>query len=455
MNGVTSRVTLFRQFATMLMVVVLGFAAASGGIVMVLYARDQPQLARDLLRQQAERLVEAGDRAGTLSPPDGATWRWEILNDQGRRLRSGGDAALSVPDARDRMESQRFAHLGPGVRMSGVTAIPGRDTTLWVSLSMQSPDKSVFASALLLELGEHVLLPLGPLVILLLAVGLWQVRRITRPLHTAAWEADALDPARPESRLTIPDGPIEAEVLVRAFNRALSRIETSGRFIREFNAHAAHEMRTPLAVMSLSVDRLPAGELRDRLSSDIGGLKRVVGQMLDLAQADALEASPFETFDLGAVASDVVAQLAPLAWDQQRDIALARDSEVVVTGHREAIARAVRNLLENALRHTPSGDTVEVTTGPGPRLAVRDHGPGVDDAHKEVIFERFWRGDRSRLIGAGLGLGIVQATMQAHGGRVWVEDAEGGGARFVLEFPHADGAPGAATRARGPSDSSG
>lgn len=435
MTGSTAgRATLFRQFAVMLMVVVLAFAAASGGIVMLLYSRDQPQLARDILRRQSERLVDAGAAAGRLSPPAGATWRWEIVDAGGRRIRSGGDAALFAPRVVDRMESLRFSPTATGMEMSGVTAVREGGEVTWVALTLTSVDRSLFAPALLLELGEHVALPLAPLVVLLLGLGLWQARRITRPLRTAALEADALDPARPEARLRVPDGPVEAEVLVRAFNRALARIEASGRFIREFNAHAAHEMRTPLAVMSLSVDRLEPSPLRERLTTDIEGLKRVVGQMLDLAQADVLEAAPFETFDLGAVAAEVVALLAPLAWDQGRDILLERDGEATIRGHREAIARAVRNLVENALRHSPAGAVVEVRTGPGRRLSVRDHGPGVDDADKEVIFERFWRGDRSGPVGAGLGLGIVQATMQAHGGAVRVDDAEGGGALFTLDF---------------------
>ena len=431
---IKGRATLFRQFAVILLIGLLGFTVASSGIVTLLYSRDEPQLARDLLRRQSEALVDAGPAVGRIAPPSGAVWRWRIVDDLSGQPRSGGDAGLALPGADDRAERLRYAPDGEGLDVSGVTAVRRGDRLYWVALALKSENRSLFAGALALELVEHVALPLAPLVAILLGLGLWQVGKITRPLRIAAAEADALDPARPESRLTRPDGPAEAGVLVAAFNRALARIESSGRLIRQFNAHAAHEMRTPLAVMSLSVDRLSPGELKERLTADIEGLKRVVGQMLDLAQADALETAPFAPFDLADVASEVIALLAPLAWDQGRDIVLERRGEARVIGHREAVARAVRNLVENALRHSPPGGIVEVAVGPGGRLTVRDHGKGVPDADKGAVFERFWRGDRSAAVGAGLGLGIVQATMEAHGGRVGVEDADGGGARFVLEF---------------------
>jgi signal transduction histidine kinase len=432
-SALSRRPTLFRQFAATLVLAVFGFALASGAIVLTLYSHDQPQLARDLLRQQSERLVAAGDRAGRLAPPKNVSWRWDILDQAGRRLASGGDPALPLPPE-SREEGLRFAPTAGGLFMSGTSAIDAKTGTYWVSMTLRSTDQSALRPAILLELAEHVALPLAPLILLLLVLGLWLARRITRPLSIAAHEADALDPAHPEARLTLPEGPMEAEVLVRAFNRALARIEEGNRMMREFNANAAHELRTPLAVMSLSVERLPPGEARDRILADIEGLKRVVGQMLDLAQADGLATASPETFELGAMAADVVSLLVPLAWNEGRDIALSRQGEVMVTGHREALARAVRNLIENALRHTPAGGRVEVAVGPGRELSVRDHGPGIDEAQRERVFDRFWRGDRTQLVGAGLGLGIVRATMEAHDGEVSVRNADDGGAVFTLRF---------------------
>jgi signal transduction histidine kinase len=156
--------------------------------------------------------------------------------------------------------------------------------------------------------------------------------------------------------------------------------------------------------------------------------------MLDLAQADAMIAGANGPVDLSALAEDLVALMAPLAWAGKRDIRFIKEGSPVVDGHAEAIARALRNLVENALRHTPEGTVVAVTAGPGPMLSVRDHGPGVSPENRLRVFERFWRADRELSDGAGLGLGIVQSTMEAHGGEARVEDAKGGGALFVLDF---------------------
>ena len=156
--------------------------------------------------------------------------------------------------------------------------------------------------------------------------------------------------------------------------------------------------------------------------------------MLDLAQADAIIAGANTPVSLAALAEEVVAQMAPLAWSGRRDIRFCHAGSPVVDGHAEAIARALRNLIENALRHAPEGSVVTVTVGPEPLIAVRDQGPGVPPEIRQQVFNRFWRADRARSDGAGLGLGIVQATMAAHGGAARIEDTEGDGALFVLDF---------------------
>lgn len=425
--------SLFRQLSLMLWLVVLLFGVLNAVIVVRLYAGDQAQLARDVVRLQAERLTRT-DRPESIPAPDGGQWRWELRDDRGRLTAAGGSGAMAAPAMVGRAEVIHFESVGQGVRIAGVTRTEAGGRPAWAAMTITAPSRRLFDEAILRELLEHVALPLGPLAVLLLAFSLWQVRRLTRPLQIAALEADALDPAKLEARLTVPTAPREAESLVRAMNRALGRIEADTRFIREFNANAAHELRTPLAIMRLAISRLPPGEIADSLREDVAGMSRVVSQLLDLAQADSMTPQLREEVRLGAVAADIVAQLAPMAWAQDRDIRLQADGAPAVPGHAEAIGRALRNLIENAVRHTASGSTVEVTVGPGPRIAVRDHGPGIPDDQKPLVFGRFWRADRSRSDGAGLGLGIVQSIMQTHGGDVRVEDAPGGGAVFVLDF---------------------
>jgi len=428
--------SLFSQIAATLGLVIIAFAVVNAALVMALYAGDRSQLARDMVRIEAARIVRDHSEGRAPTRPQGVTdWRWTLLDSSGRTIGSGGDPALASPSPFGAVDWTSFQETPTGVRIAGATKIKDGQGDRWVDLVIAAKSDAIFAKAITSELLEHVVLPIAPLAALLLGFSLWQVRRLTRPLRRAAAEVDALDPTMLAGRLSEPRTPQEVRVLVEAMNRALARIEAGTRLVHEFNANAAHELRTPLSIMRLAVDRLPPSEATDQIREDVAGLTRIVTQMLDLAQADAMTAGVNGPVDLRALAEDLVAQMAPLAWAAKRDIQLVANASPVVDGHAEAIARALRNLVENALRHTPEGSAVTITVGPDARVSVRDSGPGVTPENRQRVFERFWRADRERSDGAGLGLGIVQATMDAHGGEAHVEDAEGGGALFVLDFP--------------------
>lgn len=285
------------------------------------------------------------------------------------------------------------------------------------------------------EIIQHVLLPLIPLSLLLLLFNVFAVRRVLHPLQRAEAEVEALDPGNVLLRLSDATGPREVSTLVRAVNRALARLDEAMAILRGFTANAAHELRTPLAIMQLSLDKLPPSPLRDDLQTDTQHLTRLVGQMLDLAQADALAVEPHLLVDLTDIGRDVVAAMAPKAFEARRDLRFESMGDTRTLGHAEAIYRIYRNLIDNALAHAPGETPIEVTAGPGPQLSVRDYGHGIADEDLPHIFERFWRKDRRTTDGAGLGLGIVQRLVQAHGGAITVANAPGGGALFNITFP--------------------
>jgi len=165
--------------------------------------------------------------------------------------------------------------------------------------------------------------------------------------------------------------------------------------------------------------------------------KRLVDQMLDLSHATALEIDANTRADLRAIASDVAADLTPLAVSRGRSNMFKDAGATEVHGDADAIGRALRNVVENAVSHTPPRTVVEVVAEPDRQCSVRDHGPGIPAAQRRAVLERFYRLDKSRTEGAGLGLAIASTIMELHGGEIRLEDAPGGGALVRLIFPDA------------------
>ena len=150
-------------------------------------------------------------------------------------------------------------------------------------------------------------------------------------------------------------------------------------------------------------------------------------------QTCALPIYPSETADLQAVCSEVVESIAPLALAGQKEIALGGvDGPVIVNGNAEMIRRAIRNLAENAIRYTRRGTTVEIAVEQQGCVRVTDQGPGIPEGERELVFQRFWRGDRQRADGAGLGLSIVRGVVEDHGGTITVESRPTGGTQFTM-----------------------
>jgi signal transduction histidine kinase len=229
--------------------------------------------------------------------------------------------------------------------------------------------------------------------------------------------------------------PQEVIPLVRAVNQALDRLEEGFRGQREFTADAAHELRTPLAILRTQVDMIDDRELAKSLRDDIESMSRLVNQLLDIAELETFVIGEGEVANLSAIATEIAAYIAPLALSQHKTVAVAgADQSVRVRGNADTLGRAIRNLVENALTHTAAGTTVEISVDPAGALRVMDRGPGVPSAEREQIFRRFWRRDRRRAGSAGLGLAIVKRIAEMHRATIDVSDRPGGGAIFTLRF---------------------
>jgi signal transduction histidine kinase len=289
------------------------------------------------------------------------------------------------------------------------------------------------------ELGSELLPILLPTLAGALAIGALTLRGGLKPLQGLAGEVARITPAQSERRLRVAGLPRELVPLVRAINAALDRLDEGFRAQRDFTADAAHQLRTPLAILAAHLDTLGDRATAAFLREDVARMSRLVEQLLLVSELEALTLEPGERADLSAIAVEVAEALGPLALARRRDIAvLGAEAPVIVHGNRDALHQALRNLAENGLTHTAEATAVEIAIGAAPpRIAVRDHGPGIAAADRDKLFKRFWRADRSNSRGAGLGLAIVKRIAAAHGAEVAVADAPGGGACFVVSFPPA------------------
>lgn len=275
-----------------------------------------------------------------------------------------------------------------------------------------------------------------PVLLLLLGIDVVIFRGAVQPIVAASNWAARIGPANTELRLPEANLPTEVLPLVRAMNQALDRLDAGFRGQREFTADAAHELRTPLAILSMQIDTIDDRDLARALRNDVDGMIRLVNQLLEFAELETLSVDANERVELGAVAAEAIAGIAPVALAQSKTVALADAGRPVwVRGEHDTLGRAVRNLVENALVHTAPGTTVEIAVDPSGALHVMDRGPGVPMPERERIFRRFWRRDRRRPGHSGLGLAIVARIAEMHGATVDVSDRPGGGAIFSLRFP--------------------
>jgi signal transduction histidine kinase len=252
-----------------------------------------------------------------------------------------------------------------------------------------------------------------------------------RPIAEVAAIAETIGPHTLNLRLPQRNLPAEVLPIVRGVNGAFSRLQEAAEAQREFLRCAAHQLRTPMTVLSARAESLEDSEIADKLRGDIMELSRIVSQLLQLNELEALSDQGEPLADLAAVAEAVRNEFAPRAQRRGSKIVLGRPTApVLVRGDPNVIEIAVRNLVENALEHSPPGSPVALRVAPDASLAVVDAGPGVQEVLQDKIFEPFWSGGQS----AGLGLTIVRHVADRYGASVTVGRAPGGGAIFRLHF---------------------
>ncbi|KKB75788.1 hypothetical protein VW35_18590 [Devosia soli] len=260
------------------------------------------------------------------------------------------------------------------------------------------------------------------------------IRSSLRGTEKIAQDAALIDIGQSDVRLSYEEVPLELVPLVRAFNDVLDRLHGGIARQQRFLADAAHELRTPIAILQTRLESLPDGPEKRQLQRDSARLAGMANELLDLHRM-AQSPDSFETVDLVDMAAQVTADLAPLAIDAGDDIEfVAPEAPVTVRGDASALSRAVANLVHNAMSHGGPKVAIRVEVTADGRICVSDNGPGIEPQHREEIFWPFRRLSQSPT-GAGLGLSLVGDIVKRHGGRISVASAPEGGALFEVTLP--------------------
>jgi two-component system OmpR family sensor kinase len=326
-------------------------------------------------------------------------------------------------------------------------AIPLRGGVVYVQYARKLSDVEATANLVRVFLGLGVLGGAALALLAGLATATRAMAPITRLTDAASAIARTRDPSltipHPESRDEVSELAMTLENMLQALGEARSETEATLARQREFVADASHELRTPLTSVLANLELLEmelTGEPREAAASALRSsrrMRRLVADLLLLARADAGRAAAHEPLDLSEVVAEAAGELEPVAGDHHISVFAPPGAEI--DGARDELHRLALNLLENALRHTDPGTTVEATVerrNGEVVLAVEDDGPGIPRELRDKVFERFFRGAGDRSGSSGLGLSIVRAVAGSHSGAVELEEPlDGRGARFVVRFP--------------------
>jgi heavy metal sensor kinase len=305
------------------------------------------------------------------------------------------------------------------------------------------------------ELLENIRIALGwliPFTILLASAGgYFLARKSLAPVADMTARADRIGESTIHDRLQIQNPQDELGRFAATFNRLLDRLDLAFERQRRFIADASHELRTPVAILmgesevALSKDTRSTAEYRESLSilhHEARRLSRVVDDMFTLSRADAGQypVTPRE-FYLDELAADCVQSLRSLAAAKSISLSIQSAAELPLVADESLLRRMLLNLLDNAIKYTPTGGAVTVAinqSSDAAEITVTDNGPGISPELQSRVFERFFRADQARTrsnSGAGLGLSIAKWIAEAHHGTLELSRSDSSGSVFTARIP--------------------
>ena len=333
----------------------------------------------------------------------------------------------------------------PTIRvLSGKSKIGGQPVVVQVAADERAMQEDLHKLTLIFLLG----LPLG---VAAAGVGGYSLaRRALAPVERMAERARLITAERLRERLPVDNPEDELGRLASVFNETLTRLELSFDQMRRFTADASHELRTPLTAMR-SVGEVGLRGKRDEhayreiigsMLEEVDRLAHLVDRLLTLSKADTGDSLlSTEPVDLRELADEVASQLDVLAEEKQQTLTVQHAAAPHWTGDRLVLRQALLNLVDNAIKYSPTGAHITIRVGEFSSSAVvdvTDNGPGIPAELQSRIFDRFYRVDKSRSRengGAGLGLSIAKWAVEVHGGQLTLENTNGGGSTFRITLP--------------------
>jgi len=307
------------------------------------------------------------------------------------------------------------------------------DRQAWIEVATFGDPASTYLGIVASEVVDDVWIPMIPLVVLMLGVATLSVRSSLSSLVRAAAQADSITPLEVFNPFDVSQMPREAASLASAINGLLERVGALVKAKRLFIARAAHELRTPLAIITLELGRIEDPRAR-QVELDVRAMSATVDRLLTLARLESTETLEIRDVDIGLIAGEVVDRFHDWAAQTQHRLVLCLHEPTEFAGDASAIQEALRNLIENAVRHTPPGTEVYVEVGPAGSILVEDDGPGLA-AEAGTLLQAFKKGAASGE-GAGLGLAIVRQAVELHRGKLEIGRSSRGGAKFALSLPN-------------------
>jgi len=353
-----------------------------------------------------------------------------------------------IPSFGDKKDGARRVRVGSGQQLliNAMSFTTANGSQFLVESGISYQQIQVVLHGLLLTLTLYT-----PFVVFLaIGGGYWLMRRSLRPVDEITERAEGITSSNLSERLPVIRTGDELERLSTSLNRMIGRLEDAFQHINRFSADASHELRTPLTILQLELEGIVnnqtvSGSLEEQIVSALEEtyrMSRIVESLLTISRLDAGEARLDRSqLDLSHLVASITDEMTVLAQDKAISLRTFAEENICVEGDRTRLQQVVANLIDNAIKYTPEGGTVEVKVrGEGGKavLEVTDNGIGIPTTAIPHVFERFYRVDKARSRasgGAGLGLSIVKAICMAHGGEITLSSEEGRGSSFRVELP--------------------